>query len=304
VSIAQFAEFLDGLLGRDGSVKVRRTIEHEARCAGFSPTEVTNGLRALRDDPSSPVTLTRLEGSHVYSNGPANPKSLALCKVALQNRKQFLSSAQLKLAGELYARQLFVRRRAEGMYQIGRIPQLSMWGHFPLEGLPSREKADGLLPYHERTGALYTLFIEVKNIREHIHLGSRDPYIADIIRQSRFTGTQPVLIAAHIEHKAISFCNAVGVALLVLGKQLIRHTDKSLAAESFSTWREQYQSIRIKRPIEFKPTAFSQQHLSAITPQWIEGAHRRWVSNAAVLPEIQRCLEQRHFSDLEYPINY
>lgn len=266
---------------RKGSAS-RETLETIARRNGIPPHKFTSELRRLRKHQhlSAPYeiesTIYRGRPTHVYAPGTLEGDTLEQWRIEVEHRHRFLSTKELKKAGEQYARGVFRRARDEGASWVRRVPQSARLGKIPL---PNGLKADLIVGYGFAGAHFDELLVEVKNAREHFDISS--PIFPKLLQSALDTDRVPALVVAHISPRAATFCEDAGIALLHLGRRIIDRKKRREARDIFGNYAdEEFQFVRLQRIFAEPISTDIRLHIQHVRQvDWLATADQRWYEN-------------------------
>ena len=127
---------LENHLKPPGIVRTRRTLQdHVIFDLGYTADRFSKEMNSLRLDGRihrEKIKIGSQRPTHVYYSGTLDLDSLADCKTTLGERARILRPCDLGMAGEYYARALFVRLKNQG-FPISNITKQHVLGYEELD---------------------------------------------------------------------------------------------------------------------------------------------------------------------------
>lgn len=204
---------------------------------------------------------------HVYSKSPPSLAEIQVVQHQIHKRNDALDPAILGSTCEIYVRQLLVRANV-----FASIPQRR---HLGRSGRQRGEPADLIVRYKDSSILAIPIVCEVKNTHERFYPGSG--IFGQLIKKALDQGGQPVLCVAHLSPEALVFCDAVGIGVLHLARQIAPHClERKIEAVAALIGAPRFEYIKLAKPL--KPVSHDKERdLSIVSsPNWLTSAAMRW----------------------------
>lgn len=207
-------------LFQHGTLISRRTLERRVVGAGATPSQFTNAVDRLVKSERihlTPISVPNCPDCKFFSLSAPMPREIAEAKAIYAERLASFNGKTLGSIGEQYARALFAKARKRGASWFRNIPRKKRLGHLPLPG--DAGEADLIIDLDTRAFDAKALLVEVKNAFEAYAVGN--PVFSKLLRQALAAKMQPALITPRISPDAALFCREIGIALLLIDRQIV-----------------------------------------------------------------------------------
>jgi len=285
-----------------GSPRTRR--ETEFVCLrdvpDLTPNQFTKWMVKLVEDERNRIHRKEVQfgtqwPAYWYYQGRLDAGKFNLNYEKWEERIRLLTPYKLGFTGERYVRALFTRLQKFGRFAADGITKKNKISYESFAKSPG--KKDLRFRFHDRSGEVYPILVEVKNTREFYYAlrGAKHQLFARQIDLGITNGHLPVLVTSYLSDQASRLCKNVGIATYTLGRQILPMDLKENTKSLFpSVWDELFQFINpddVFSNYAKYPNSRTDRDLEALSdPSWIEAAHAQWVKMTPWLPRIADAL--------------
>jgi len=276
-----------------GQVEALRILQHHAiRHFEITANQFTKEKNQLLDCGQLSPTFRKIGTqfpTQVISKGKPNPKKLKELTDILHERAQLLRPQPMGEAGEKYCRALFERLKYNG-FPIHTVTQRYALGYERVDGSSTRK--DLRFWYRDRKGKEYQVLVENRNRNEYTY-PTNGKYFAKLIDSAMHAKAQPVLMASYLPERSLTFCEAIGIAVYVYGRQFLNSRIAKHVKQLYpnNLHKEMFQFVYLKQPFANGIDRRSIRDLEIIGDRsWIEDAHTQWLRMKPWISDITKGL--------------